>query len=64
MRVLEEAASVNAVVREYLEEYAGRERELVEAACRFIATSRESASGWKPDRHRWKWEDSYGACMS
>ena len=53
MRALEEDTSVNAVLREYLEEYAGRRREQVEAARRIIEASRESRSGSGPGRcHR------------
>jgi hypothetical protein len=48
MRALEEDTSINAVLREYLEEYAGGTREQVEAARRILASSRDSASGSGP----------------
>jgi hypothetical protein len=59
MRALEEDTSVNAVLREYLEEYAGRNREQVEAARRIIEASRESRSGSGPGGRKWKREDAY-----
>ena len=48
MRALEEGTSVNAVLRERLEEYAGVRREQMEALERMLASSRESASGSGP----------------
>ena len=59
MRALEEDTSVNAVLREYLEEYAGRRREQVEAARRIIEASRESRSGSGPGGREWKREEIY-----
>ena len=59
MRALEEDTSVNAVLREYLEEYAGRRREQVEAARRIIRASRESRSGSGPGGRKWKREYAY-----
>jgi hypothetical protein len=59
MRALEEDTSVNAVLREYLEEYASRNREQVEAARRIIEASRESRSGSGPGGRKWKREDAY-----
>ena len=59
MRALEEDTSVNAVLREYLEEYAGRRREQVEAARRIIEASRESRSGSGPGGRKWRREDAY-----
>lgn len=59
MRALEEDTSVNAVLREYLEEYAGRRREQVEAARRIMEASRESRSGSGPGGRKWKREDAY-----
>jgi hypothetical protein len=53
LRALEEDTSVNAVLREYLQEYAGRRREQVEAR-NIVAASRESVSGSGPDGHGWK----------
>jgi hypothetical protein len=60
MCVLEEAPSVNAVVRECLEEYDGRGR--AEAARRIVNASRESVSGSKLGRRGWKQDDAYEAC--
>lgn len=59
MRALEEDTSVNAVLREYLEEYAGRRQEQLEAARRIIESSRESSSGSGPGGRKWKREDAY-----
>jgi hypothetical protein len=59
MRALEEDTSVNAVLREYLENYAGRRREQVEAARRIVKASRESRSGSGPGGRNWKREDAY-----
>jgi hypothetical protein len=59
MRALEEDTSVNAVLREYLEEYAGRRREQAEAARRIIQASRESRSGSGSGGRKWKREDAY-----
>ena len=59
MRALEEDTSVNAVLREYLEEYAGRRREQVEATRRILEASRVSRSGSGPGGRKWKREDAY-----
>jgi hypothetical protein len=59
MRALEEDTSVNAVLREYLEEYAGRRREQVEATRRIMEASRVSRSGSGPGGRKWKREDAY-----
>jgi hypothetical protein len=60
MRALEEDTSVNAVLREYLEEYAGRKQEQIEAARRIIEASRGSTSGSGPGgRKKWRREDAY-----
>ena len=59
MRALEEDTSVNAVLREYLEEYAGRRQEQLEAARRIIKASSESRSGCGPGGCKWKREDAY-----
>ena len=59
MRALEEDTSVNAVLREYLEEYAGRRQEQLEAARRIIEASHESSSGSGPGGRKWKREDAY-----
>lgn len=59
MRALEEDTSVNAVLREYLEEYAGRRREQLEAAHGILESSRNSTSGSGPGGRKWKREDAY-----
>jgi hypothetical protein len=59
MRALEEDTSVNAVLRVYLEEYAGRRREQVEAVRRIMKASRESRSGSGPGGRKWNREDVY-----
>ncbi len=59
MRALEEDTSVNAVLRDYLEEYAGVRRERREAARRILESSRESTSGSGPGGRAWKREDAY-----
>jgi len=59
MRALEEDTSVNAVLREYLEEYAGGRLEQIEAARRIIQASRESRSSSGPGGRKWKREDAY-----
>ena len=59
MRALEEDTSVNAVLREYLEEYAGGRQEQIEAARRIIRASRESRSGSGPGGRKWRREDAY-----
>ena len=45
MRALEEDTSVNAVLREYLEDYAGLRRERLEAGRRILEMSRSSKMG-------------------
>ena len=59
MRALDEDTSVNAVLREYLEEYAGSRQEQIEAAPRLIKASRESKSGSGPGGREWRREDAY-----
>jgi plasmid stability protein len=59
MRALEEGTSVNAVLRDYLEDYAGVRRERREALQRILASSRESASGSGPSGRTWTREDIY-----
>lgn len=59
IRALEEDTSVNAVLREYLEEYAGRRREQIEAARRIIEDSRRGGAGSGPGGRKWKREDAY-----
>jgi hypothetical protein len=59
MRALEEDTSVNAVLREYLEEYAGRRRERREAARRITEDARRGGAGSGPGGRKWKREDAY-----
>ncbi len=59
MRALEEDTSVNAVLREYLEEYAGERRERIEAARRIIEDARRGGAGSGPGGRAWKREDAY-----
>ena len=59
MRALEEGTSVNAVLRDYLESYAGVRRERLEALQRILESSRESASGSGPGGRTWTREDAY-----
>jgi hypothetical protein len=59
MRALEEDTSVNAVLREHLEEYAGRRRYHSEAVPRILESSRDSASSSGPGGRTWKREDAY-----
>jgi hypothetical protein len=59
IRALEEDTSVNAVLREYLEEYAGGTQEQIEAARRILASSRDSASRSGPGGRRWTREELY-----
>ena len=59
MRALEEDTSVNAVLREYLEEYAGGRREQREAARRIIEDARCGGAGSGPGGRAWKREDAY-----
>jgi hypothetical protein len=59
MRALEEDTSVNAVLRERLEEYAGNRQEQIEAARRIVESSRASRSGSGPGGRKWSREDAY-----
>jgi hypothetical protein len=59
MRALEEDTSVNALLREYLEEYAGRRREQLEAARRILVSSRDSTSSSGSGGRRWTREELY-----
>jgi plasmid stability protein len=45
IRALEEGTSVNALLREYLEDYAGVRRERREAGRRFLELARNSGAG-------------------
>ena len=59
MRALEEGTSVNTILRDYLESYAGVKRERREAGRRIIESSRESKSGSGPGGRTWTREDLY-----
>lgn len=59
IRALEEGTSVNAVLREHLEDYAGVRREQMEVLERILASSRESRSGSGPGGRTWRREDAY-----
>lgn len=59
VRAVQEGTAVDAVLREYLEEYAGSRREQLEAAKRIIESSRNSTSGSGPGGRTWKREDAY-----
>jgi hypothetical protein len=59
MRALEEGTSVNAVLREYLESYAGVSREQREALQRILESSRESTSGSGLGGRTWTREELY-----
>ena len=59
MRALEEDTSVNAVLREYLEEYADGRREQIEAARRIIEDARRGGAGSGSGERKWKREDAY-----
>lgn len=59
IRALEEGTSVNALLREYLEEYAGRRQEQLQAARRIIEDARRGGAGSGPGGRAWKREDAY-----
>lgn len=59
IRALEEGTSVNALLRAYLEEYAGVRRERLAALERILESSRESNSGSGSEGRTWKREDVY-----
>ena len=59
IRALEEDTSVNAVLREFLESYAGVKRERLEAGHRIIESSRKSTSGSGPGGRTWTRDDIY-----
>ena len=59
MRALEEDTSVNALLREYLEDYVDAGSEQQRAVERVLASSRESKSGSGPGGRTWKREDLY-----
>lgn len=59
MRALEEDTSVNAVLREFLEEYASNRKERLEAARRILEDARKGGTGSGPEGRTWKREDAY-----
>ncbi len=60
IRALEEDTSVNAVLRNYLEDYAGANSEQQRAVERILASSRESKTGSSgPGGRIWRREDLY-----
>lgn len=59
MRALEEDTSVSAVLREFLEDYAGAGKERLEAARRILESSRQSTSGSGPEGRTWTRDDIY-----
>lgn len=59
IRALEEDTSVNAVLRNYLKDYAGANSEQQRAVERILASSRESKTGSGPGGRIWRREDLY-----
>ncbi len=59
MRALEEGTSVNAVLRDYLESYAGVSKEQKEALERILADARKGGTGSGPGGRTWRREDLY-----
>jgi plasmid stability protein len=59
IRALEEGTSVNAVLRDYLETYAGVRREQLEAARRILADARKGGTGSGPGGRKWTREELY-----
>lgn len=59
MRALEEDTSVNAVLRKFLESYAGLREERLEAARRILEDARKGGSGSGPEGRTWTREDTY-----
>jgi len=57
MRALEQGISVNALLREYLESYAGVRSEQLKAVREIIALSRASES--RRGQRKWKREELY-----
>ncbi len=64
MRALEEDTSVNAVLRDYLEDYARADVERQRAVDRVLASSRESRFGSGPGGRTWTREDLYEERLS
>ncbi len=59
MRALEDTLVINAVLRNYLEDYAGANSEQQRASERIFASSRESKTGSGPDGCTCRREDLY-----
>ncbi len=59
VRAVQEGTAVDAVLREYLEEYAGSRREQIEAAKRIVEDARRGGTGSGPGGRTWKREDAY-----
>lgn len=59
MRALEEGTSVNAMLRERLEEYAGANKEQMEALGRILEDARKGGSGSGPGGRTWTREEIY-----
>ncbi|MBA2693217.1 MAG: hypothetical protein H0U65_12120 [Rubrobacter sp.] len=59
VRARQEGTAVDAVMRGYLEEYAGSRREQIEAARRIIEDARRGGAGSGPEGRTWKREDIY-----
>lgn len=58
IRALQHGTSVNALLREYLEAYAG-EPELKQAMDQFVELARESQAGSGSEGRTWSREDAY-----
>jgi hypothetical protein len=59
MRALEEGTSVNPVLRDYLEAYAGVRQEQLEALHRILADARKGGTGFGPGGRKWTREELY-----
>lgn len=58
MRALDQGTSVNALLREYLEDYAGR-ASVVQALTELLELSRAATSGSGPDGRTWTRDELY-----
>jgi plasmid stability protein len=63
IRALEEGTSVNSVLREYLERYAGVRREQLEALQRILADAREGGTGSGPGGRTWTRDELYDCSL-
>lgn len=59
IRALEEDTSVNAVLREHLESYAGARKEREEAASRILADARQGGAGSGEGGRTWTRDELY-----